>query len=75
MILVYWNALYHHYFSIVPHLHDYIPNLFLIQPSSIYAILYLFTNCQVDIKVAPGSLANEESGVYTDKFLRLISKK
>ncbi|CAD6206870.1 unnamed protein product [Miscanthus lutarioriparius] len=30
---------------------------------------------KVDIKVAPGSLANEESGVYTDKFLRLISKK
>ncbi|PWZ55989.1 Protein AE7-like 1 [Zea mays] len=29
----------------------------------------------VDIKVAPGSLANEESGVYSDKFLRLISKK
>jgi hypothetical protein len=47
----------------------------LIQPSSIYAILYLCTNWQVDIKVAPGSLANEESGVYGDKFLRLISKK
>ncbi|ONM09879.1 Protein AE7-like 1 [Zea mays] len=30
---------------------------------------------KVDIKVAPGSLANEESGVYSDKFLRLISKK
>jgi hypothetical protein len=40
-----------------------------------HAILYLCINWQIDIKVAPRSLANEESGVCTDKFLSLISKK
>jgi hypothetical protein len=29
-----------------------------------HAILYLCINWQIDIKVAPRSLANEESGVY-----------